>query len=82
MSIANDQILKCKENGCIECSDCIGAFYSKYDHKPEPYKKEKKIQVNHNANEWDFLAQNAINKTYKPHNHPLYDYIIEKFTKG
>jgi len=81
MSIANDQILLCESVGCIECSECIGAFYSKYGNSPKTPQKTKIIETKVEATKYDNLAKKCTNKGYKRHDHPLYDYIIEKFTK-
>ena len=40
-----------------------------------------KVEVSE-ISKFDNLAQKALAKGYKKHDHPLWDYIIEKFTKG
>jgi len=81
MSIANDQILLCESVGCIECSECIGAFYSKYGNSPKTPQKTKIIETKVEATKFDDLSKKVVNKPIYRHEHPLFDYIIEKFTK-
>ena len=82
MSIANDQILLCESVGCIECSECIGAFYSKYGNSPKTPQKTNIIETKVEATKFDDLAKKVVNKPIRTrHEHPLYDYVIEKFTK-
>ena len=80
MSIANDQILLCESVGCTGCSECIGAFYSKYGNSPKtPTKQKEIIKTSHEPTRFDTLSKNAINKPKRArHEHPLFDYIIEK----
>jgi ribosomal protein L33 len=82
MSIANDQILLCESVGCIECSECIGAFYSKYGNSPKTPQKTKIIETKVQATKFDDLSKKVVNRSYKDSNsHSLYEYALEKFTK-
>ena len=71
-----------------ECGKCIwidesSSAMSKYGtFVEEPLKKEKIIETKVEANKFDNLAKKVTHKTYPKHDHPLWDYIIEKFTKG
>ena len=76
------QMSYCKSIGCyFECEWCVG--YSESIPKRVEYpKKAKIIETKVEVSKFDNLAQKALNKGYKKHEHPLWDYIIEKFTKG
>jgi len=79
------QMSYCKSIGCyFECEWCVG--YSESIPKLVEYPKktkiiETKVEVLE-ISKFDNLAQKALEKGYKKHDHPLWDYIIEKFTKG
>jgi len=77
-----EQYAYCKSIGCyFECEWCVG--YSESMPKRVEYpKKAKIIETKVEVSKFDNLAQKALNKGYKKHEHPLWDYIIEKFTKG
>jgi len=80
-----EQYAYCKSIGCyFECEWCVG--YSESMPKRVEYPKkakiiETKVQVSE-ISKFDNLAQKALAKGFKKHEHPLWDYIIEKFTKG
>ena len=77
-----EQYAYCKSIGCyFECEWCVGYSESMPPYKERP-KKAKIIETNTEANKFDNLAKKATHKTYPKHDHPLWDYIIEKFTKG
>jgi len=77
-----EQYAYCKSIGCyFECEWCVG--YSESIPVPTTMPiKEKISQVRVTPTKYDNLAQKALNKGYKKHDHVLWDYIIEKFTKG
>jgi len=76
------QYAYCKSIGCyFDCEHCVAYSESMPIPTTMPIKKDI-IQTKVKGTKFDNLAQNAINKTYEPHNHPLYEYIIKKFTKG
>jgi hypothetical protein len=82
-----EQYAYCKSIGCyFECEWCVGYSESMPPYKGEtkkPLKKEKIIETKVEANEFDNLAKKVVNKqVYGDFNHPLWNDIIEKFTKG
>ena len=80
-----EQYAYCKSIGCyFECEWCVG--YSESMPKRVEYPKkakiiETKVEVSE-ISKFDNSAQKALAKGYKKHDHPLWYYIIEKFTKG
>lgn len=80
-----EQYAYCKSIGCyFECEWCVG--YSESMPKLVEYPKkakiiETKVEVSE-ISKFDNLAQKALAKGYKRHDHPLWEIIIEKFTKG
>ena len=75
------QMSYCKSIGCYyECEWCVG--YSESIPKLVPYKKAKIIETKVQVSKFDNLAQKALAKGFKKHDHVLWEYIIEKFTKG
>ena len=76
------QMNYCRSIGCYyNCLHCVN--YSESIPIPTTMPiKEKISQVRLTPGKYDNLAQKALNKGFKKHEHPLWDYIIEKFTKG
>tara|TARA_E500000305_G_scaffold71189_1_gene57014 strand:- start:36 stop:344 length:309 start_codon:yes stop_codon:yes gene_type:complete len=82
-----EQYAYCKSIGCFfECEFCVG-----YSESIPPYKKETKkhpkkakiIKTKVEVSKFDNLVQNiAKTKKYGDFDHPLWEIIIEKFTKG
>lgn len=84
MGAANEQIEKCKKNGCPECEYCIGAFYAKYRTGQIVPKTTRKIRETSRITEstkWDLLAQEIASEPTNPDDHPLLQDIIRTFTK-
>jgi len=80
-----EQYAYCRSISCyFECEWCVG--YSESMPKRVEYPKKAKIIKTKvevlEISKFDNLAQKALAKGYKKHDHPLWDYIIEKFTKG
>ena len=76
------QMTYCRSIGChYNCEHCVN--YSESIPIPTTMPiKEKISQVRVTPTKYDNLAQKALNKGFKKHDHVLWDYIIEKFTKG
>ena len=76
-----EQYAYCKSIGCyFECEWCVG--YSESIPTPTTMPiKEKISKVRVTPTKYDNLAQKALDKGYKKHDHSQWDYIIEKFTK-
>ena len=76
------QMNYCRSIGCCyNCEHCVN--YSESIPIPTTMPiKEKISQVRVTPTKYDNLAQKALNKGFKKHDHVLWDYIIEKFTKG
>ena len=78
------QLKYCSENNCPDCTYCLCASdmlpYIKTPTK-KPI-KEKIIETRVEPTKWDNLSKKAIKKPIKKHEHPLYDLIVELFTKG
>ena len=78
------QLKYCHEQGCPDCTYCLCASdmlpYIKTTTK-KPI-KEKIIETRVEPTKWDNLSKKAIKKPIKKHEHPLYDLIVELFTKG
>lgn len=84
MSAANDQIEKCRKNGCPECEYCIGAFYAKYTTGqivPKTTRKKRETSRITETTKLDLLAQEIVSEPTHPDMHPLYNYIKARFTK-
>ena len=81
-----EQYAYCRSISCFfECEFCVGYSESMPPYKGETKKHPKKakiIETKVEVSKFDNLAQKALNKGFKKHDHPLWDYIIEKFTKG
>jgi hypothetical protein len=76
------QMNYCRSIGChYNCLHCVNFSESIPTPTTMPI-KEKISQVRVTPTKYDNLAQKALNKGFKKHNHVLWDYIIEKFTKG
>ena len=77
-----EQYAYCESIGCyFNCEHCVN--YS--ESIPLPTKKpikEKIIETRVEPTKWDNLVKKAIKKPIKKHEHPLYDLIVELFTKG
>ena len=78
------QLKYCHEQGCPDCTYCLCASdmlpYIKTPTK-KPI-KEKIIETRVEPTKWYNLSKKAIKKPIKKHEHPLYDLIVELFTKG
>ena len=75
-----EQYTYCESIGCyFNCEHCVNYSESIPTKKPI---KEKIIKTEHIPTKWDNLSKKAINKPIKKHDHPLYDLIVELFTKG
>ena len=79
------QLKYCSENNCPDCTYCLwSSDMIRYGYtKPTKKKpiKEKIIETKIEVSKFDNLAQKALAKGYKRHNHPLWESIIEKFIK-
>jgi hypothetical protein len=77
------QLKYCSENNCPDCTYCLCSSDMLRFTKPTKKKpiKAKIIETKVEVSKFDNLAQKALDKGYKKHDHPLWDYIIEKFTK-
>ena len=77
------QLKYCSENNCPDCTYCLcSSDMLRYTTPTTMPIKEKISQVRVTPTKYDNLAQKALNKGFKRHDHLLWDYIIEKFTKG
>ena len=77
------QLKYCSENNCPDCTYCLcSSDMLRFTTPTTMPIKEKIIKTDTNPTKYDNLAQKALNEGYKKHEHPLWDYIIEKFTKG
>ena len=78
------QLEYCHEQGCPDCTYCLCASDMLPYIKPSTKNaiKQKIIETRAEPTKWDNLSKNAINKPIKKHDHPLYDLIVELFTKG
>ena len=81
-----EQYAYCKSIGCcFECEWCVGYSESMPPYKKETIKHNKKakiIETKVEVYKFDNLAKKVVNKGYGKHDHPLWDDIIDKFTKG
>ena len=77
------QLKYCHEQGCPDCTYCLcSSDMLRYTIPTTMPVKEKISQVRVTPTKYDNLSKIATNKGYKKHDHLLWDYIIEKFTKG
>ena len=78
------QLEYCDSVDCPDCYYCVWASYMLPYIKTPTKKpiKEKIIETRVEPTKWDNLSKKAINKPIKKHEHPLYDLIVELFTKG
>ena len=77
------QLKYCSENNCPDCTYCLcSSDMLRFTTPTTMPIEEKIIKTDTNPTKYDNLAQKALNKGFKKHDHVLWDYIIEKFTKG
>ena len=75
-----EQYAWCESIGCyFNCEHCVNYSESIPTKKPI---KEIIIETRLEPTQWDNLAKKATNKPTYRHEHPLYNLIIELFTKG
>ena len=76
----SEQYAYCESIGCcFNCEHCVNYSESISTNKPI---KERILKTEHIPTKFDSLSKKAINKPIKKHDHPLYNLIVELFTKG
>jgi hypothetical protein len=81
MPTESEQYEYCRSISCyFECEHCVAYSESTPILTTMPIKKDI-IQTKVKGSKFDNMAQNVINKSYEDHNHPLFSYILKKFTK-
>tara|TARA_Y100001938_G_scaffold32836_1_gene45008 strand:- start:29942 stop:30403 length:462 start_codon:yes stop_codon:yes gene_type:complete len=79
------QLEYCEKVGCPDCYYCVWSGYMRLEPKKQKTRsaqtpKEQTIDLEpKEQTKWDLAAQKVVKKTKDPNQHPLYDYIVDKF---
>ena len=78
------QLKYCHSVGCPDCYYCVWAdnMMPYIKHTTKRPIKEKINKTEHIPTKFDSLAKNITKRPIKKGQHPLYDFIVELFTKG